>query len=156
VKQLGITRSTDQDVADVAHALRADAIVAGVVHRRGRGWELTIVVREGQSGTLVDRVRVPLRGPRIDRSTIADGTDHLLPVLDRAEGGAATGGRGAAGDTPSRESSPTSRRGQSADEENPLGGSPPKGARPRPSSPSPPPPPDEPRATAAAGGSTPT
>ncbi|HJZ85083.1 MAG TPA: hypothetical protein VKN99_07915 [Polyangia bacterium] len=90
-KELHIARPTDDDVANVARKLRADAIVAGVVHRNGRKWELTVTVRDGASGR-PDRASIPLKGPRVTTPVIAQMHAEVMPLLEHAEAGGALAG----------------------------------------------------------------
>src|SRR5262245_56360822 len=88
-KQLHIRRPNDDDVANVARKLRADAVVAGQVKKSGKSYELTVTVRDGASGR-PERVAIPLKGGRLDSRALAQLDSEVLPLLDRAEGGGTT------------------------------------------------------------------
>jgi hypothetical protein len=116
-KQLRIRRPTDDDVANVARKLRADAIVAGIVQKTGRKkFELVITVRDGGSGTVIERVSIPLRGSKIDPAAGAKIESQLLPVLARAGGG----GGAAETTTPVASENQPSSATPGKDDENPL------------------------------------
>jgi hypothetical protein len=87
-KQLKIRRPTDDDVANVARKLRADAILAGVVEKSGKKqFQVVLTVRDGSSGTVIDRVTIPLRGGRFGKPALAKVDSELVPLLERGHAG---------------------------------------------------------------------
>jgi TolB-like protein len=53
------------DIADVAADVGAQVVVTGIVKRDGRRWELSVSVRDGKTGKVRDRLKYPLKGPRM-------------------------------------------------------------------------------------------
>ena len=108
-KQLHIKRPTDDDVANVARKLKADAIIAGIVQKQGKRYELVITVRDGGSGTVIERASIPLgKSPKVDAKAGNKITADVIPLLDRAGGSSAV----------AASSPPTESKGP--DTENPL------------------------------------
>ncbi len=54
-----------EDIADVAADVGAQVVITGIVKRDGRRWELSVSVRDGKSGKTRDRLKYPLKGPRM-------------------------------------------------------------------------------------------
>jgi hypothetical protein len=48
----------------------AIVVITGVVKRDGRTWQLTVSVRDGKSGRSRDKLKYPLKGPRVNESTL--------------------------------------------------------------------------------------
>jgi hypothetical protein len=116
-KSLKIKRPTDDDVANVARKLKADAIVAGIVQKSGRKFELLVTVRDGGSGTVIDKATIPLgKSPKVDKKANAKIASEVLPLLDRANGSNAF----AASSSSSSSSSSGMGETKSGDTENPL------------------------------------
>src|SRR5262245_31024780 len=113
-KQLHIRRPNDDDVANVARKLRADAVVAGQVKKSGKSYELTVTVRDGASGR-PERVAIPLKGGRLDSRALAQLDREVLPLLDRAEGGSAVASATAATDNDNPLERRTTTRSSAAD-----------------------------------------
>jgi len=115
-KQLKIKRPTDDDVANVARKLKADAIVAGIVQKSGRKFELVVTVRDGGSGSVIDKATIPLgKSPKMDKKAHAKIASEVLPLLDRANGSSAF-----ASSSSSSSSSTGLGASKSGDNENPL------------------------------------
>ena len=69
VKLFAKTHSPD-DVASVAEDVGAVLVITGVVKRDGRQWQLNVSVRDGKTGHTRDKLKYPLRGPRVTESTL--------------------------------------------------------------------------------------
>jgi hypothetical protein len=80
-QRLRLKAPTNANVARIAADLQVDAIVAGMVQRKGAHWALTLIVREGLSGGAIATLNVPLRSPRIDVKAKQDITAQLLPAI---------------------------------------------------------------------------
>src|SRR5262249_43785158 len=76
---------TEDDVANVARKLGASAIVAGLVQRAGKNWDLTVTVRDGANGNVMGRASFALKkGGQIDHKIAGKIAGELLPLLARA------------------------------------------------------------------------
>lgn len=82
-KRLKIKKVTDENVARIASEIQVDAVVAGKVAKRGKGWTLQVTVREGKSGETVDTLRIGLAGARFDARAEKEIGAELLPSLDK-------------------------------------------------------------------------
>ena len=60
-----------EDISAVAEDVGAQIVITGLVKRDGRRWELTIGVRDGKTGKTRDRLRYPLKGPRMSPDVLA-------------------------------------------------------------------------------------
>lgn len=54
-----------EDIADVAADVGARVVITGIVRHEGRRWELTVSMRDGKTGKTRDRLKYPLKGPRL-------------------------------------------------------------------------------------------
>ncbi len=100
-KRLRLKSPTNANVAKIAADIQVDAIIAGVVQRKGARWQLMLVVREGASGAAVGTLNVPLRSPRIDTRAKQDIASVLLPAIAKTSpiggGGGAVASNGGGG-----------------------------------------------------------
>jgi hypothetical protein len=80
-RRLNITEDSMKAVAEVARKVGADAIVEGVMSGR----ELTISVREGRSGRVVDRFKVAIQSHGVSAETRERLTDELVDLIDWTE-----------------------------------------------------------------------
>jgi hypothetical protein len=69
-KKLFAKTHNPDDIASVAEDVGAVLVITGVVKRDGRNWQLTVSVRDGKSGRSRDKLKYPLRGPRVNESTL--------------------------------------------------------------------------------------
>jgi hypothetical protein len=58
------------DIASVAEDVGAVVVITGVVKRDGRTWQLAVSVRDGKTGRSHDKLKYPLKGPRVTESTL--------------------------------------------------------------------------------------
>ncbi|MSP62547.1 MAG: hypothetical protein EXR72_19890 [Myxococcales bacterium] len=77
-----VSRSAD-DVAAVAKELQVKVVVTGGVKREG-AWVLSLSVRNGLSGKSIEKLRYPLRGPRIDPPILRRLADEIGSAAIRA------------------------------------------------------------------------
>jgi hypothetical protein len=87
-KKLFAKTHSPDDISSVAEDVGAEIVITGVVKRDGRAWQLTVSVREGKSGRSHDKLKYPLKGPRISAETLkllADEVDaafeHTLAAI---------------------------------------------------------------------------
>ena len=85
------THSPD-DVASVAADVGAKVVITGVVKRDGRAWQLAVSVRDGESGHSRDKLKYPLKGPRITPKTLALLADEVSLAFEHALSAALIGG----------------------------------------------------------------
>ncbi|HEX6835524.1 MAG TPA: hypothetical protein VF334_03070, partial [Polyangia bacterium] len=64
-----------EDIADVAADVGAQVVITGIIRRDGRRWELTVSLRDGKTGKTRDRLKYPLKGPRL--------TDDVITILTK-------------------------------------------------------------------------
>lgn len=69
-KKLFAPSHSPDDIASVAQDVGARIVVTGVVKRDGRAWQLAVSVRDGQTGKSRDKLKYPLKGPRIEPKTL--------------------------------------------------------------------------------------
>jgi outer membrane biosynthesis protein TonB len=69
-KKLFAPSHSPDDIASVAQDVGARIVVTGVVKRDGRNWQLAVSVRDGQTGKSRDKLKYPLKGPRIEPRTL--------------------------------------------------------------------------------------
>ncbi|HEX9101531.1 MAG TPA: hypothetical protein VF997_04970, partial [Polyangia bacterium] len=74
------------DIADVAADVGADVVITGIVKRDGHRWELTVSVRDGKSGKTRDRLKYPLKGPRMTADVITLLTKEVGDAFDALAG----------------------------------------------------------------------
>ncbi len=80
-RRLNITQESMKTVSLVAQKVGADAIVEGVL----QGRELTISVREGRTGRVVDRFKVVVTTRGVSAETRERITDELVDLIDWTE-----------------------------------------------------------------------
>jgi hypothetical protein len=80
-RRLEITRDSMQTVAKLARKVGVDAIVEGELKKR----ELTLSVREGKSGRVVDRFKVAVQGRGFSDATRERIVDELVDLIDWTE-----------------------------------------------------------------------
>lgn len=71
------------DVAAVATDLGVRVVISGAVKSDG-GFALVVAARNGTNGRAVDKLRYPLRGPRIDPAVLRRLAEDIQPLVDRA------------------------------------------------------------------------
>jgi hypothetical protein len=103
-RRLNITDDSMRAVATVARRVGADAIIEGEL----RGRQLTVSVREGRTGRVMDRFKVTVQGSGVSEETRERITDELVDLIDWTEP-ISRGAQGAAAD-------PTAIRDPSDDE----------------------------------------
>lgn len=88
-RKLFAPSNSPDDIASVAEDVGAVVVVTGAVRREGRGWQLTVSVRDGKSGRSRDKLKYILRGPRVEARTLAllqsevdKAFDHALEAAD--------------------------------------------------------------------------
>lgn len=59
-----------EDISAVAEDVGAVLVITGAVKRDGRRWQLAVTVHDGQTGRGRDRLKYPLKGPRVERRTL--------------------------------------------------------------------------------------
>src|SRR6185436_14056695 len=69
-RKLFAPSNNPDDIASVAEDVGAVVVVTGSVKREGRGWQLTVSVRDGKTGRSRDRLKYNLRGPRVEARTL--------------------------------------------------------------------------------------
>lgn len=84
--RLFATSRSASDLAAVATDLKVQIIVTGKVKNsdEGGGWELSMSVRQGQTGKSAAKLKYPLKGPKVDASTLKHLADELPPAIDGA------------------------------------------------------------------------
>ncbi len=91
-KKLFAKTHQPDDIASVAEDVSAVVVITGVVKRDGRSWQLAVSVREGKTGRSHDKLKYPLKGPRISEDTlqllareIDEAFDHTLEATNDDE-----------------------------------------------------------------------
>jgi hypothetical protein len=92
-------------------------VITGTVKSDG-GWVLSVSVRNGPTGKSVDKLRYPLRGPRLDPGTLRRLADDIGPAVDRAAEAPPTGAPVEAGEGDGGR--PALPPGAATEDENPL------------------------------------
>src|SRR5262249_17905350 len=69
-KKLFAKSHNPDDIASVAEDGGGVVVITGVVKREGRAWQLNVSVRDGKSGRSHDKLKYPLKGPRVTESTL--------------------------------------------------------------------------------------
>ncbi|MDB4966891.1 MAG: hypothetical protein JWN44_2580 [Myxococcales bacterium] len=62
---------SSEDIAAVAEDVGAEVVITGIVKRDGTKWQLIVSVRDGKSGKTRERLRYPLKAPRMNAETLA-------------------------------------------------------------------------------------
>ncbi|MCU1283056.1 MAG: hypothetical protein JWM53_6602 [bacterium] len=78
-----------EDIAAVAEDVGAQFVITGLVKRDGKRWELSVSVRDGKTGKVRDRLKYPLKFPRMTVDTLALLTKEVSDAFDSIAG---TGG----------------------------------------------------------------
>jgi TolB-like protein len=81
-KKLFAPSHSAEDIADVAADVGAQVVVTGIVKRDGRRWELSVSVRDGKTGKVRDRLKYPLKGPRLSADVVALLTKEVNDAFD--------------------------------------------------------------------------
>ncbi len=76
-----------EDIAAVAEDVGAQIVITGVIKREGRRWELSLGVRDGKTGKTRDRLKYPLKGPRLDPATVATMSKEVSDAFDALAAG---------------------------------------------------------------------
>jgi hypothetical protein len=87
-KKLFAPSHSAEDIADVAADVGATVVITGVVKRDGKRWELSVSLRDGKSGKVRDRLKYPLRGPRMTPDVTAMLTKEVGDAFDSFTGAA--------------------------------------------------------------------
>jgi hypothetical protein len=74
------------DISAVASDLGARLVVTGVVKRDGRAWQLVVSVRDGKSGRTRDRLKYPLKAPRLPPQVAQLLANEIMDAFDHALG----------------------------------------------------------------------
>jgi hypothetical protein len=82
-KKLKAKKQTNKNVAKVAAEIQVDAVVTGVMKKKGGKWTLTVTVREGASGKVKGTAKIILRAPRMDARAKEDIDDKVLPIIGK-------------------------------------------------------------------------
>lgn len=88
-KRLKARKSTDKNVAKIAKEISVDAIVVGSVKRKGNRWTLSVTVREGKTGKVMDTLIFRLSSPKVGKSDKQNISGDLLPLIKRTKSVAA-------------------------------------------------------------------
>jgi hypothetical protein len=83
-RKLFARNRTPDDVAAVAADVGAKIVVTGAVKRDGRAWQLLVTVRDGNTGKSRDKLKYPLKGPRLTPRTLAQLASDVSSSFDRA------------------------------------------------------------------------
>ncbi|HEY2749248.1 MAG TPA: hypothetical protein VGL86_31740, partial [Polyangia bacterium] len=95
VPQLSWTRSarklfapshSAEDISAVAEDVGAQIVITGLIKKDGRRWELSIGVRDGKTGKTHDRLRYPLKGPRMTPDVTAILVKEINDAFDSMTG----------------------------------------------------------------------
>jgi len=80
-----------EDISAVAEDVGAQIVITGLVKKDGRRWELSIGVRDGKTGKTHDRLRYPLKGPRVTPDVVAILTKEIDAAFDSIVAGGEPG-----------------------------------------------------------------
>lgn len=85
-RRLGAMGRAADELALVAAELGVDVVVTATVKKdKDTGtWVLAASVRSGQTGKAVEKLRYPLKGPRVDPATLRQLAAEIGPAVDRA------------------------------------------------------------------------
>ncbi len=75
-----------EDISAVAEDVGAQIVITGLIKKDGRRWELSIGVRDGKTGKTHDRLRYPLKGPRLTPDVTAILVKEINDAFDSAVG----------------------------------------------------------------------
>ena len=77
-----------EDIAAVADDVGAKIVITGLIKRDGkRGWELSVSVRDGKTGKVHDRLKYPLKFPRMTVDTLTLLAKEVSDAFDGVAGG---------------------------------------------------------------------
>src|SRR5207302_2561203 len=62
---------SSEDIAAVAEDVGAEVVITGIVKRDGKRWQLIVSVRDGKTGKTRERLRYPLKVPRVNAETLS-------------------------------------------------------------------------------------
>jgi hypothetical protein len=91
-KKLFAPSHSPEDISSVAEDVGALVVITGVVKRDGRSWQLVVSVREGKSGRSRDKLKYPMKAPRLEPKTLSLLQSEVDAAFDHAleaAGGAA-------------------------------------------------------------------
>lgn len=85
-KRLGAMGRASDEIAMVAGDLKVDAVVTATVKKDKESgtWTLNVSARHGPTGKAVDKLRYPLKGPRVDPATLKQLANEVGPAVDQA------------------------------------------------------------------------
>ena len=89
-----------EDISSVAEDVGAVVVITGVVKRDGRAWQLAVRVRDGKTGRSRDKLKYPLKGPRVEGRTLGILASEVDAAFDHAL--AAAGGSSEEDEPPAR------------------------------------------------------
>jgi hypothetical protein len=75
-----------EDIAAVADDVGAQVVITGLVKRDSKRWELSVSVRDGKTGKVRDRLKYPLKFPRMTVETLALLTKEVNDAFDGIAG----------------------------------------------------------------------
>ena len=91
-KKLFAPSHSPEDIQAVADDLAVQVVITGTVKRDGRTWQLSVSVRDGTTGRSRDKLKYPLKGPRVEERTlrllaeeVSEAFEHTLAALGNAE-----------------------------------------------------------------------
>ncbi|HZU85255.1 MAG TPA: hypothetical protein VE987_20120, partial [Polyangiaceae bacterium] len=121
-KKLFATTHSASDLSAVAGDLGVQVVITGKVKHTDEGWQLSVSVRHGPTGHSVVKLKYPLRGPRLDKETLQQLADEVVPSLDTAAAGPTGNGPEApeAAETPAPPTGSAAASPNGQDVENPL------------------------------------
>jgi hypothetical protein len=85
-KKLFATSRSAEDIAAVANDLNVKVVITGAIKRDG-GWVLVVTARHGPTGKSAEKLKYPLRGPRLDPPVLKRMSDEIGAAVDKAEAG---------------------------------------------------------------------
>jgi hypothetical protein len=93
-KRLKAKKVNDKNVAKVAAEIQVDAVITGVMKKKGGKFTLTVSVREGASGRVKGSAKIALRGAKIDQRAKDDIEAEVVPLVDDVQSISGGGGGG--------------------------------------------------------------
>jgi len=92
-KKLFANSRSPDDIQSAAQDVGARLVITGVVKRDGRHWQLAVSVRDGQTGRSRDKLKYPLKGPRLEPRTLELLANEVATAFQHAlEAGGAEAG----------------------------------------------------------------
>jgi hypothetical protein len=79
-----------EDIAAVAEDVGAKVVITGVIKRDGRAWQLSVSVRDGADGKSRERLKYPLKAPRIPVPILAMLAREIGEAFDSVAAGGGT------------------------------------------------------------------